>query len=68
MKVSKLADDILSRDLLPLENSEVDPEISLDFENSQKIYSEVEQAAKEANIFDFIMNLPNKFQTLVGER
>uniref|UniRef100_H2LZP9 ATP-binding cassette, sub-family B (MDR/TAP), member 4 n=1 Tax=Oryzias latipes TaxID=8090 RepID=H2LZP9_ORYLA len=29
---------------------------------------EIEQAAKEANAYDFIMNLPNKFETLVGDR
>ncbi|XP_013885095.1 multidrug resistance protein 1 [Austrofundulus limnaeus] len=30
--------------------------------------SEIEQAAKEANAYDFIMNLPDKFETLVGDR
>ncbi|KAG8443041.1 hypothetical protein GDO86_011745 [Hymenochirus boettgeri] len=30
--------------------------------------SEIEQAAKEANAFDFIAKLPDKFNTLVGER
>ncbi|XP_019364107.1 PREDICTED: multidrug resistance protein 1-like isoform X1 [Gavialis gangeticus] len=29
---------------------------------------EIEQAAKEANAFDFISRLPDKFNTLVGER
>uniref|UniRef100_A0A7N8WU94 ATP-binding cassette, sub-family B (MDR/TAP), member 4 n=1 Tax=Mastacembelus armatus TaxID=205130 RepID=A0A7N8WU94_9TELE len=29
---------------------------------------EIEQAAKEANAYDFIMNLPDKFETLVGGR
>ncbi|KAM9724519.1 ATP-dependent translocase ABCB1 [Menidia menidia] len=29
---------------------------------------DIEQAAKEANAYDFIMNLPNKFETLVGDR
>ncbi|KAE8288797.1 Multidrug resistance protein 1 [Larimichthys crocea] len=29
---------------------------------------EIEQAAKEANAYDFIMTLPDKFETLVGER
>nr|XP_014352476.1 PREDICTED: multidrug resistance protein 1-like isoform X2 [Latimeria chalumnae] len=29
---------------------------------------EIERAAKEANAYDFIMKLPNKFDTLVGER
>uniref|UniRef100_A0A3P8UJZ5 ATP-binding cassette, sub-family B (MDR/TAP), member 4 n=1 Tax=Cynoglossus semilaevis TaxID=244447 RepID=A0A3P8UJZ5_CYNSE len=29
---------------------------------------EIEQATKEANAYDFIMNLPQKFETLVGER
>ncbi|MEE6466379.1 hypothetical protein FKM82_006927 [Ascaphus truei] len=29
---------------------------------------EIEKAAKEANVFDFIMTLPDKFETLVGER
>nr|XP_039263789.1 ATP-dependent translocase ABCB1-like isoform X2 [Styela clava] len=28
---------------------------------------EVEEAAKQANAYDFIMKLPNKFETLVGE-
>uniref|UniRef100_A0A3Q2XLB5 ATP-binding cassette, sub-family B (MDR/TAP), member 4 n=1 Tax=Hippocampus comes TaxID=109280 RepID=A0A3Q2XLB5_HIPCM len=30
--------------------------------------NEIEQAAKEANAYDFIMNLPEKFETLVGDR
>ncbi|KAM4579986.1 ATP-dependent translocase ABCB1 [Odontesthes bonariensis] len=29
---------------------------------------DIEQAAKEANAYDFIQNLPNKFETLVGDR
>ncbi|KAM9353467.1 ATP-dependent translocase ABCB1 [Symphorus nematophorus] len=29
---------------------------------------EIEQACKEANAYDFIMNLPDKFETLVGDR
>uniref|UniRef100_A0A8D3DCN0 ABC-type xenobiotic transporter n=1 Tax=Scophthalmus maximus TaxID=52904 RepID=A0A8D3DCN0_SCOMX len=29
---------------------------------------QIEQAAKEANAYDFIMNLPNKFETQVGDR
>ncbi|KAM9308182.1 ATP-binding cassette sub-family B member 5 [Gastrophryne carolinensis] len=29
---------------------------------------EIERAAKEANAYDFIMELPDKFETLVGER
>uniref|UniRef100_A0A8D1T8S9 Multidrug resistance protein 1 n=1 Tax=Sus scrofa TaxID=9823 RepID=A0A8D1T8S9_PIG len=29
---------------------------------------EIEKAVKEANAYDFIMKLPNKFDTLVGER
>ncbi|XP_040901258.1 ATP-binding cassette, sub-family B (MDR/TAP), member 4 [Toxotes jaculatrix] len=29
---------------------------------------EIEQAAKEANAYDFIMNLPDKFETEVGDR
>ncbi|XP_036036694.1 multidrug resistance protein 2-like isoform X1 [Onychomys torridus] len=29
---------------------------------------EIEKAVKEANAYDFIMNLPHKFDTLVGER
>ncbi|KAM9852100.1 ATP-dependent translocase ABCB1 [Aulostomus maculatus] len=29
---------------------------------------EIEQATKEANAYDFIMTLPNKFETLVGDR
>uniref|UniRef100_A0A672IZ53 ATP-binding cassette, sub-family B (MDR/TAP), member 4 n=1 Tax=Salarias fasciatus TaxID=181472 RepID=A0A672IZ53_SALFA len=29
---------------------------------------EIEQAAKEANAYDFIMQLPDKFETLVGDR
>ncbi|XP_061676126.1 ATP-dependent translocase ABCB1-like isoform X2 [Syngnathoides biaculeatus] len=29
---------------------------------------EIEQAAKEANAYDFIMNFPDKFETLVGDR
>ncbi|XP_061918767.1 ATP-dependent translocase ABCB1-like isoform X1 [Entelurus aequoreus] len=29
---------------------------------------EIEQAAMEANAYDFIMNLPDKFETLVGDR
>ena len=31
-------------------------------------FEEVVKAAKDANIYDFIMNLPNKFDTEVGER
>ncbi|OCT75763.1 hypothetical protein XELAEV_18030950mg [Xenopus laevis] len=30
--------------------------------------NEIEQAAKEANAFDFISRLPDKFKTMVGER
>ncbi|XP_074509789.1 ATP-dependent translocase ABCB1 isoform X5 [Sebastes fasciatus] len=30
--------------------------------------NEIEQAAKEANAYDFIMNLPDKFETMVGPR
>uniref|UniRef100_A0A8C5Q1S8 ABC-type xenobiotic transporter n=1 Tax=Leptobrachium leishanense TaxID=445787 RepID=A0A8C5Q1S8_9ANUR len=30
--------------------------------------AEIEQACKEANAYDFIMELPDKFETLVGER
>ncbi|ETE63392.1 Multidrug resistance protein 1, partial [Ophiophagus hannah] len=30
--------------------------------------AEIEQAAKEANAYDFIMKLPDKFNTMVGER
>ncbi|NXB48023.1 MDR1B protein, partial [Leucopsar rothschildi] len=29
---------------------------------------EIEKATKEANAYDFIMKLPNKFETVVGER
>ncbi|KAI4891347.1 hypothetical protein NFI96_015728 [Prochilodus magdalenae] len=29
---------------------------------------EIEQATREANAYDFIMKLPNKFETLVGDR
>lgn len=29
---------------------------------------EIEQATKEANAYDFIVNLPDKFETLVGDR
>ncbi|ROJ29199.1 Multidrug resistance protein 1 [Anabarilius grahami] len=29
---------------------------------------EIEQAVREANAYDFIMKLPNKFETLVGDR
>ncbi|XP_062841935.1 ATP-binding cassette, sub-family B (MDR/TAP), member 4 isoform X2 [Trichomycterus rosablanca] len=29
---------------------------------------EIEQATREANVYDFIMKLPNKFETLVGDR
>uniref|UniRef100_K7FJS5 ATP binding cassette subfamily B member 1 n=1 Tax=Pelodiscus sinensis TaxID=13735 RepID=K7FJS5_PELSI len=29
---------------------------------------EIEKAVKEANAYDFIMKLPNKFETMVGER
>uniref|UniRef100_F6S2J4 Bile salt export pump n=1 Tax=Ciona intestinalis TaxID=7719 RepID=F6S2J4_CIOIN len=29
---------------------------------------EIEQAARQANAYNFIMKLPNKFETLVGER
>ncbi|XP_074538680.1 ATP-dependent translocase ABCB1 [Halichoeres trimaculatus] len=30
--------------------------------------AEIEQATREANAYDFIMSLPDKFETLVGER
>ncbi|KAM9386940.1 ATP-dependent translocase ABCB1-like [Phaethornis superciliosus] len=30
--------------------------------------AEIEKATKEANAYDFIMKLPNKFETVVGER
>ncbi|KAF5927769.1 hypothetical protein HPG69_000675, partial [Diceros bicornis minor] len=31
-------------------------------------HDEIEKAAKEANAYDFIMEFPNKFNTLVGEK
>ncbi|XP_064862535.1 ATP-dependent translocase ABCB1-like [Oncorhynchus nerka] len=31
-------------------------------------HQEIEQAAREANAYDFIMTLPDKFETLVGDR
>ncbi|CAF4206391.1 unnamed protein product [Rotaria sp. Silwood2] len=30
--------------------------------------AEIEQAAREANVHNFVMQLPNKYETLVGER
>lgn len=30
--------------------------------------ADIEEAAKKANAFNFIMNFPDRFNTLVGER
>lgn len=36
--------------------------------NTNARMDEIEQAAKQANAYDFIMSFPDKFDTLVGER
>lgn len=38
------------------------------FGNPEASMEDIIQAAKEANAYDFIQSLPNKFETLVGER
>ncbi|CAF3917869.1 unnamed protein product [Rotaria sordida] len=38
------------------------------FGNVNATQAEIEQAAREANAHDFIMQLPDKYETLVGER
>ncbi|XP_027205312.1 multi drug resistance 50 [Dermatophagoides pteronyssinus] len=43
-------------------------EKNIAFGHPEANFEEVVQAAKEANAFDFIQNLPEKFNTLVGER
>ncbi|CAF5022705.1 unnamed protein product, partial [Rotaria sp. Silwood1] len=40
--------------------------IRLGKENATK--AEIEEAARQANAHDFIMQLPDKYETLVGER
>jgi ABC-type transport system involved in Fe-S cluster assembly fused permease/ATPase subunit len=37
-------------------------------QDSQKSRIMIEQAAKDANIHDFIMSTPDKYDTIVGER
>ncbi|OMH80546.1 Multidrug resistance protein 1 [Zancudomyces culisetae] len=39
-----------------------------DYENNPPTQADVEEACKGANIHDFIMTLPQKYETLVGER
>ncbi|OMH83424.1 Multidrug resistance protein 1 [Zancudomyces culisetae] len=39
-----------------------------DYENNPPTQEDVEEACKGANIHDFIMTLPEKYETLVGER
>ncbi|OMJ16591.1 Multidrug resistance protein 1 [Smittium culicis] len=39
-----------------------------DLENNMPTREEVEQACKDSNIHDFIMSLPEKYETVVGER
>ena len=36
--------------------------------NEKATESEIVQACKDANAHDFIMNLPNRYETMVGER
>ncbi|KAH7637104.1 multidrug resistance protein 1-like [Dermatophagoides farinae] len=43
-------------------------EKNIAFGHPEANFEEVVQAAKEANAYDFIQNLPDKFNTLVGER
>lgn len=38
------------------------------FGNTNATQEQIEQAAKMANAHDFIQDLPNKYDTLVGER
>lgn len=43
-------------------------ESNIAFGNRFKSFADIEEAAKVANIHDFIMTLPEKYQTIVGDR
>ncbi len=57
-----------SRDLLAPKNSKKFPQDIEIGPTDSSLQAEVESAAKEANIYNFIMSLPNKYETKVGER
>ncbi|OGQ33392.1 MAG: hypothetical protein A3F16_07390 [Deltaproteobacteria bacterium RIFCSPHIGHO2_12_FULL_43_9] len=43
-------------------------EKNISFGNRYKSFAEIEDAARMANIHEFILSLPNKYQTIVGDR
>ena len=56
---------IVTQDTI-LFNDTIKNNISYGIENCS--FEDIVQAAKKANAFDFIMNLPEKFETVIGEK
>ena len=51
-----------------LSNASIASNISLFFEEKEIDYEKLYHAAKMARIYNFILSLPNSFDTVVGER